>query len=77
MKYVILIMALLLSGCGPGPTQDERATNVANQVSYSKDERTGLCYAYDWLGDRHGGPVFTHVPCTAEVEMIVHPSGNQ
>lgn len=70
MKYLILALALLAAGCEKR-SQQEYSTKLANEVSYSKDARTGLCYAYTWLGGASGGPAFSHVPCNPEVEVLV------
>ena len=45
------------------------ATEEVNEISYYKDERTKLCFAYNRTYG--GNPVFTNVPCTPEVELLI------
>lgn len=38
---------------------------------YLKDEDAKQCFCYGWVGTQNGGPIFTSVPCTPEVEKLV------
>jgi hypothetical protein len=56
---------------------EERAKQVASDtdwlqknVFYYKDKRTNLCFA-SWDPGRNWG-LFTNVPCSPEVESVVH-----
>ncbi len=85
MKYISILLLLSLFGCTP-ETQEEKiqrklavGTVKVNSVAYYKDSRTNLCFAFAWGGGTFisggngstGGPVFTNVPCTPEVEKMV------
>jgi hypothetical protein len=70
MKKFLLLFVLLV-GCGP---TDIASTNAQVQyMEYYKDNRTGLCFVRNYVGDGHGGyyNVFTYVPCTPEVEKYL------
>lgn len=45
----------------------------ANKITYTKDDRTTLCYAHNVVQDDHGlnWDVFTNVPCSQEVERLI------
>jgi len=71
MKKILLLMCLGLLACdqiSTTPNQD------AQTIRYVKDQRTGLCFAYNYVsGSAYGGggEVLTHVPCTPEVEKLI------
>ena len=63
-KFAGLLIALLLvSAC----SQDSEMTT--KRTVYTKDHRTGLCFANRGSGTRL---VVTHVPCSPEVLALVH-----
>lgn len=56
---LILILILFIISC-----QDETKINKHPiKIIYFKDDKVNLCYAYVWVGDHHGGPTMTNVPC--------------
>jgi hypothetical protein len=77
MKYTII--ALLLVGCKYDRFQSvdpAESNSIVNTMTYLKDHRTGLCFAYFFekhgFGDAaHGGPGFTDVPCE-KVEHLIN-----
>jgi hypothetical protein len=61
----ILILMLLLTAC-----DDYNTTNQGiNKISYFKDERTGLCFAGEYLG--YNSAVLANVPCSPEVLKLI------
>ena len=73
----IIILACCLFGClspEEAHNQEYRFNKDINgfhikQIIYSKDSRTGLCYASMSLGSNWA--VLTNVPCTPEVEKLI------
>lgn len=75
MKKILLCLFLL--GCDEpsresirkqvSPTIHERA----QEIFYTKDERTGLCFAYNSILTDVNSYVFSNVPCTPEVEKLI------
>lgn len=70
---IALVVVLAVIGIGNIGGNERRATGhkeflqkmakgVKRDLVYFEDERTGLCYAYIWGGDSHGGPALTLVP---------------
>lgn len=43
---------------------------IANELQYTKDHRTDLCFAI-WCPECQKGRVMANVPCTAEVERLL------
>ncbi|MFH1325842.1 MAG: hypothetical protein ABIH48_00025 [Candidatus Falkowbacteria bacterium] len=41
----------------------QNANEVVGNIQYIKDSRTGLCFAYCWVGMANGGPALATVPC--------------
>lgn len=74
MKYLFI---LLLVGCVQHSSAEElreaqtESYNRATRLSYFKDPRTNLCFAYGWGGSYQGGPILTNVPCTNEVNSLL------
>lgn len=63
----------LVAGCDQG-TRDKMFPSVsqqANQISYYKDERTQLCFVHSTVYTDINSTVFSHVPCTPEVEGLI------
>lgn len=78
LKASLSIVLLCLIACNEQtrremfpPTEDR-----ANQLTYVKDGRTGLCFVHNSVNNGHGfsEDVFTNVPCTPEVEFIIRTS---
>lgn len=44
---------------------------VAQQIVYVKDERTGLCFVHNLVYTDINSDVFTYVPCTPEVIKLI------
>lgn len=75
MKFaLVLITLVLLCGCDSthGPTID-KAAELANQLTYFKDTRTGLCYAAVQSMTNGGFMVtsITNVPCKTNPGFVV------
>lgn len=70
MKNCLLILFLFLCGC----SRAQRAIHVAEEVTYSYDERTGLCYACYSEGFAETKCVtMTIVPYDAVKDYLVNP----
>lgn len=74
MKYLLFIISLsLITSCNEDfrkevfPTVQEQA----NQLTYVKDNRTGLCFVYNTIFTDVNSKVLTNVPCTPEVERLI------
>lgn len=66
MKYILIGLVMLLVGC-----QDDsrdKLTQRASMIVYSKDVRTGTCYAH--YRPTHSDS-FTYVPCTPQIEALI------
>jgi hypothetical protein len=59
---VVIALALVCLGC------DEMTKQAIQQISYFRDERTGLCFAAMDLGTRGG--VLTNVPCESVRHLL-------
>ena len=60
-----LIFAIALCGCR-APSQKDAKEGAERYLTYSRDSRTGLCFAvYDAYSVE--GLAFTSVPCTPDV----------
>jgi hypothetical protein len=72
--YLLIIMGTLLS-CSKESWADVFPSTAerASQITYVKDSRTNLCYAYNSVNNGHGlsSDVFANVPCTPEVEKLI------
>jgi len=70
-SVLILIVALALNGC----TSNSSGPVVSsNDITYSKDAKTGICFATMNSLDGHSGwktTSITYVPCTPEVEKAI------
>ncbi len=75
MKWTaVLLGVVFLTGCLGGDAPDPgTAKKAAQNVAYSKDERTGLCYASVSSVSYSGFNVIsiTNVPCSPAVEKLV------
>ena len=72
--FGIVLVGLLVYGCQPSPEQvkavivkqhqetQQVVDNVVNSITYIKDPRTSICYAYYWGGMANGGPTLATVP---------------
>ncbi len=50
----------------------ERGQYYGNKLEYFQDSRTGLCFAFMWVGDSsYGGPAMSNVSCTEDVKKLV------
>jgi hypothetical protein len=63
----ILLLSLLLVGCSSDLNPFYSIENPPNHISYYKDQRTHLCFAYYFDN-------FSYVPCTPEVEQLLTQS---
>lgn len=69
----MLITILLIVGCYSNQARDiDRAdvNELNDSLTYYKDITTGVCFAGTYGG--FNGSIFTYVPCTPEIENIVH-----
>lgn len=65
--------ALLLGGCGVSDTRDDIGFDASKDISYSVDQRTGLCYAFSSkkITMAHGQTLaLANVPCTPQVNAL-------
>jgi len=73
MKRIILAISLLgLFAC-------ETPTQEVNNLSYYKDERTGLCFVLNSVSSNPvpgSQSIYCYVPCTPEVEKIIAEQKN-
>jgi hypothetical protein len=51
----------------------KEANDIAKSLTYLRDPRTGLCFAYIFAtrGDHQGGPALANVPCD-RVESFIN-----
>ena len=70
-KIILAIVSLFIISCEVNDEQKieiKRKQNlseikrVKENIIYFKDEKTGICFAYVWIGSEHGGPALTVVP---------------
>lgn len=75
MKWgVVLLGMVFVVGCSGGEAPDPgTAKKAAQNIAYSKDERTGLCYASVSSMSYAGYNVIsiTNVPCSPAVEKLL------
>lgn len=67
---ILIIPLLLLSSCSTPP---ENAIEIKSHIAYTKDDRTGFCYAMI-SNITHGGRTvlsLSHVPCTPKVLSLI------
>jgi hypothetical protein len=68
IAFAALVLALGCTSNSAGPAVS------ASDLTYSKDPRTGICYASMNSLDGHSGwktTTITYVPCTPEVEKAI------
>lgn len=72
LKFLaVVIVITVLSGCGmpnPHPETLARIAEITARLVYSKDPRTGICYATN-VYESYGR--MTYVPCAPEVERLL------
>ncbi len=75
-KFLFLAAALPLMGCESEifkEVAEDTARNLGKEIAYTKDERTGLCFAL--VSSRTYGNSYTvsisNVPCSEEVLALV------
>lgn len=76
MKYLALLFVLLCAGCEGGDAPNAGvAAKAASNVKYSKDERTGLCFASVTSTSYYGYQVvsITNVPCKNVEKYLEQP----
>ncbi len=75
-KFLFLAAALPLMGCGSETLREvkaDTARDLGKEIVYTKDERTGLCFALS-SSITYGGsyPIsISNVPCSEEVLALV------
>ncbi len=57
---VSIIALTFLSAC---MLDREAADEAIRRIRYIQDSRTGVCFAYAWIGGIYGGPALATVPC--------------
>ncbi len=72
------ISGLFLFACekheqSPLEKKMEQTRIHTEEISYFRDVRTGLCFAYVWTGLSSGGGTITNVPCSPEVIKLLRP----
>lgn len=71
MKKFLLLMLLLICGCKQSPEQQRKSfDNIAEEIIYFYDKRTGICYAYYGFGDAR---TMTIVPYQLAKDHLVNP----
>lgn len=64
MKIILSLIAIALLSCNPVTTTTTNTTELSYDLSYFKDERTGLCFATLTSINTAGSTVsITCVPC--------------
>ena len=66
----IFIFLTLLCGCNDLYKEDV-VSYVTRTLIYTKDDRTGLCYAM-WIGKTAEYSIFTSVPCEKVEKFIIN-----
>lgn len=61
----MLLLLLCLVGCDRAIAPGERTSYRGDPITYLKDSRTGLCFAYMRGGQSQRGPALELVPCDA------------
>lgn len=67
-SFLPLLVILITSSAGC-PTRADKTEHFV----YSRDSRTGLCFASSYPGDYYS---FTHVPCTPWVKSMISCAKN-
>lgn len=75
-KIILLVSILVLFGCSVNPSElsPKYAKEMANKITYTRDDRTGLCFAV--IASRKTGTAsqsglgMTVVPCEAVEHLI-------
>ncbi len=82
MKKLGLLVLLMLGACSKGHweivperTADQNddadiAVQAMKHLVYTRDTKTGLCFAVTWVGSNRGGPAMTNVPCDVLVRTL-------
>ena len=75
MKKILILLVFIFVGCNEASAREFFPTKSqeANQITYVKDSRTNLCFAYNSVTNSNGftDSVLTNVPCTPEVERLL------
>jgi len=70
MRWLAIVALFCLVGCEPLTETEVKQRQVraeeyvSNKITYIKDDKTGLCFAYFSTGI-DGGPALATVPCEA------------
>jgi hypothetical protein len=76
-NLAIIIVSIAVGGCGvsASKTSARTANNAVNELTYAKDERTGICYAVvsssSALHVNDQGMTITYVPCDPKVIELI------
>jgi hypothetical protein len=71
----LTLVLLLANGCKKREyisVDTDDANLLAKSLTYLRDPRTGLCFAYffETRGDHQGGPALANVPCERVEHLI-------
>jgi hypothetical protein len=66
----VVLTALWIWACSE---QELNASRINFELNYFKDNRTGLCFAADGMGEASW---MTYVPCTPQVEALIQHTEN-
>lgn len=71
----LMLVLLLASSCKKREyisVDTNDANTLAKHLTYLRDPRTGLCFAYifETRGSHQGGPALAHVPCDRVEHLI-------
>ena len=73
-KLLFVLMVVMLCSCSSESKEDAYITGNSSyvgdnsEITYIKDERTGLCFAERGWGQSY---TFTCIPCIKEVEDLI------
>jgi hypothetical protein len=70
-----ILLVFLVIGCDENTKKEffPSPAQKANSITYVKDERTQLCFVYNYVTNSSMGSydIFTNVPCSPEVEKLL------
>ncbi len=69
--FVLLTLCVLIAGCGPLSTDDDYILAATKSIKFAKHYEAGICFAFFKNGNNNYVSIFTHVPCTPEVEALL------
>ena len=75
MSILMLFIVVSFIGCAVQPSEFSGAKKAKDKITYEKDERTGLCFAFiaskKLFAFNQSGMGMACVECTEEVERLI------